>query len=178
MKKTLLFLALATSIFMLNGCGSDTQKNKADNSVQMTQTALAAEQQTAPNFTFIDLATGQQVKLSDLQGKPVFLNFWATWCPPCVGEMPHIQKAYEKYNGQIHFVAISLDDEQEEAKKFLQNKGYTFPGGYGNVNELGQKYQLDAIPSSYLIDAQGNIKGKMIGAMDEQALTNFLQQAL
>ena len=134
--------------------------------------------QAAPDFTFTDLTTGNTVKLSGLRDKPVFINFWATWCPPCVKELPHIQAKYEEYNDKMYFIAISVDDDQVEPVAFMRSKNYSFPAGYGNVNEIAQLYQLQAIPASYIIDTNGIIKAKVVGSMNEAALESFIQKGL
>ncbi len=178
MNKILLSLALVSALFIISGC-SDNNK-AASSAPQVSSTATdntKAIKQAAPDFTYTDLNTGKQVKLSDLRGKPVFLNFWATWCPPCVGEMPHIQAAYEANKNKMHFIAISVDDNKEEPVKFTKDKGYTLPIGYGNVDDINKKYNLEAIPASYLIDADGHIKAQVVGAMNETALADFLKQA-
>ena len=134
--------------------------------------------QAAPDFTFTDLTTGNTVKLSGLRDKPVFINFWATWCPPCVKELPHIQTKYEQYKDKINFLAISLDGEQEAPAQFISAKGYTFPVGYGNEREISRAYNVQAIPMSFIIDTNGVIKAKIIGSMDEAALESFIQKGL
>lgn len=175
MKKIL----LCTMIFsiLLSGCMSE-QKQTTVNSTSPTNVAVASATEQSQDFSYTDLTTGNKVKLSELRGKPVFLNFWATWCPPCIGEMPHIQKAFEQYKDKIHFLAISVDEDPNAPIKYLKSKNYSFTFGYGNINELGEKYKIEAIPSSYIIDAEGNIKAQMVGAMDEESLKNFLNKAL
>ena len=118
------------------------------------------------------------MNLSDLRDKPVFINFWATWCPPCVKELPHIQAKYEQYKDKINFVAISLDGEQDAPAQFIPAKGYTFPVGYGNEREISRAYNVEAIPMSLMIDTNGVVKAKIIGSMDEAALESFIQKGL
>ncbi|MGM9570507.1 MAG: redoxin domain-containing protein [Phascolarctobacterium sp.] len=187
MKKLLTSLLLAFSLVVVGGLTDNSVFTPA-NTLSSTTTstsiskAEAAPQgvevgQEAPDFTFTDLATGKPVKLSDLRDKPVFINFWATWCPPCVMELPHIQVKYEEYNEKMYFVAISVDDEHTAPVTFMRSKNYSFPAGYGDVNEISRLYQLQAIPASYIIDTNGIIKAKMIGSMNEAGLENFLQNA-
>ena len=118
------------------------------------------------------------MNLSDLRDKPVFINFWATWCPPCVKELPHIQAKYEEYKDKINFVAISLDSEQDAPAQFIPAKGYTFPVGYGNEREISRAYNVEAIPMSFIIDTNGVVKAKIVGSMDEAALESFIQKGL
>lgn len=134
--------------------------------------------EVAPDFAFTDLATGKVLKLSDLRDKPVYLNFWATWCPPCVRELPHIQTKYEQYKDRMHFVAISVDRDQEAPAQYILRKGYTFLSGYGNEQEISNLYQIEAIPLSLIIGTDGNIIAKTVGSMDEADLEKFLQKGL
>lgn len=78
-----------------------------------------AETNAAPPFTVTDM-NGQTVSLASLKGKPVFLNFWATWCPPCVGEMPDIQRMYAKYGDKVHFVIVNIDGTQPDVAAFME----------------------------------------------------------
>ena len=115
MKKLLTGFLVACALVVVYGHNllpsSGIQANTKPQLTTTTSTAEAAgvTAQIAPDFTFTDLVTGKTTKLSDLRDKPVYLNFWATWCPPCVKELPHIQAKYEKYKDRIHFLAISVD---------------------------------------------------------------------
>lgn len=169
MKKLLTCLILA-SIFALGGCASNDPKTSVP-------TASAQTIQAAPDFNYT-LLTGSNHNLQQLQGKPTFLNFWATWCPPCVSEMPHFEALYPKYKDKINFIAISLDDNKNDAAAFVQQKGFTFPVGTANNQEIAAKYEIQGIPASYLLDANGNIIAMQIGAMDEKTLEAFLNKAL
>lgn len=171
MKKIFIcFLLLLAAL--AGGCASDNPKTTA-----AAPTAAAQTSQAAPDFSFTYL-DGTKSSLSELRGKPVFLNFWATWCPPCVGEMPHFNSVYPRYKDKINFLAISLDDSMQEANAFMQQKGYTFPAGYGNVNDIAGKYEIQGIPTSLLLDANGNVIASKVGAMTEAELEAFLQKAL
>lgn len=133
--------------------------------------------QLAPDITVQQL-DGTEIKLSDLRGKPVFLNFWATWCPPCVGEMPHFEALYPKYQNQIQFLAVSQDAKKEAADSFIANKGYTFPVAWDAGQKAGQTYGVQAIPTSVLIDAEGKIIDIHVGGMNAGQLEDFLKQAV
>jgi cytochrome c biogenesis protein CcmG/thiol:disulfide interchange protein DsbE len=133
--------------------------------------------QLAPDITVQQL-DGTEVKLSDLRGKPVFLNFWATWCPPCVGEMPHFEALYPKYQNQIQFLAVSQDAKKEAADSFIADKGYTFPVAWDADQKAGQTYGVQAIPTSVLIDAEGKIIDIHVGGMSAGQLEDFLKQAV
>lgn len=183
--------ALCTSIFLiaallLGGCAGSQhaadRKPSPETNIAKAEASMADEglavRQLAPDFTYTDLHTGKQVKLSELRGKPVFLNFWATWCPPCVGELPHFEKLYPKYQDKIYFLAVSIDEDSAAPQAFRKQKGYSFPMGYGEPQSVGSLYRLEAIPTSYLLDADGRIVNTIMGAMNESSLEKFLQQAL
>ena len=183
MKKLLTGFLVACALVVVYGHNllpsSGIQANTKPQLTTTTSTAEAAgvTAQIAPDFTFTDLVTGKTTKLSDLRDKPVYLNFWATWCPPCVKELPHIQAKYEKYKDRIHFLAISVDSEQEAPAQFISSKGYTFTVGYGNEREISRAYNIEAIPASYIIGTDGTIKAQSVGSMDEADLESFLQKA-
>lgn len=140
----------------------------------------AAAQETgemAPDIT-VQKLDGTDVKLSSLRGKPVFLNFWATWCPPCVGEMPHFEALYPKYQDQIQFLAVSQDGNRNTVDSFIADKGYTFPVAWDSNQQAGQTYGIQAIPTSVLIDAEGKIIDIHVGGMSAGQLEAFLQKAV
>ena len=183
MKKLLTGFLVACALVVVYGHNllpsSGIQANTKPQLTTTTSTAEAAgvTAQIAPDFTFTDLVTGKTTKLSDLRDKPVYLNFWATWCPPCVKELPHIQSKYEQYKDRIHFLAISVDSEQDAPAQFISSKGYTFTVGYGNEREISRAYNIEAIPASYIIGTDGTIKAQIVGSMDEADLESFLQKA-
>ena len=114
MKKILTSFLLALSLVTISGfdasLNTSTLHTEQTNStfIDKAEAAEISEGVVAPDFAFTELTTGKVMNLSDLRDKPVYLNFWATWCPPCVRELPHIQAKYEQYKDKIHFLAISL----------------------------------------------------------------------
>lgn len=132
----------------------------------------------APNFELTTLA-GETVQLSDYKGKKVILNFWATWCPPCKAEMPHMQNFYEKNKGNdIEIIAVnltSMDKGKTDIENFVKEYGLTFDIPVDEEGTIGAQYQAFSIPTSYIIDSNGIITKKIIGPMDEgmmKTLTN------
>lgn len=174
MKKILLSLSMTALLLFTAGCSCPFSDNTASKPLS---TAKASAAELAPDFSYKELGSGKTMRLSDLKGKPVFINFWATWCPPCVGELPHIEKKYAEYKDRMHFVILSVDDNEQEPARFIQSKGYTFPAAYGDHQALGRAYGIDAIPASYIISADGRIVASTVGSMNEASLDAFLQKA-
>ncbi len=99
---------------------------------------------------------GNITTLESFKGKVIFMNFWATWCPPCIAEMPSIDKLHEEMGEEVAFVMISLDRDFELAKAFDTRKGYNLPI-YALAGSLPRMYESSAIPTTYVIDADGNL---------------------
>ena len=122
-----------------------------------------SRQKLAEDFT---LATpkGQKVKLSDQRGKLVFINFWATWCPPCREEMPAMQRLWErqKDNGLV-ILAISLDSDPSVVPSFVKNHGFTFTVLVDPTMESANAYGVRALPASFIVDRQGVVTGLALG---------------
>ncbi|WP_394188479.1 redoxin domain-containing protein [Paenisporosarcina quisquiliarum] len=131
----------------------------------------------APDFELTTLA-GEPIRLSELQGKKVILNFWATWCPPCKAEMPHMQNFYEDYaeaeNVEIVAVNLTSGDREASVEEFVKDYGLTFPIPMDVEGEVGQKFQAVTIPTSYIIDTNGLIQHKIVGPMDETMIQDFV----
>ena len=130
----------------------------------------------APDFSLPDLE-GNTVKLSDFEGKVIIIDFWATWCPPCVQEIPHFVELYEKYqdNGfQMIGIAIS-SGSVENVKKFATEHGINYLILMGN-REVARKYgRVNAIPTTFLIDRQGRIVNKYIGYRPKEVFEKDLK---
>ncbi len=123
----------------------------------------------APDFTMLDM-DGNEVTLASFFGKPIILNFWASWCGPCKMEMPELQEFYEKYGEDIHFLLVSVDDSLDTAKAFIQDAGYTFPVYFDNTSSGAYTYGASSIPLTFFIDAEGNLVAYYMGAMSEDIL--------
>ena len=127
----------------------------------------------APDFTVYDLA-GDPHRLSDFVGKPVILNFWASWCGPCKSEMPEFQKFYEAYGDRLHFMLVNLTDGAQEtvdsAAGYIAGEGYTFPVYFDTDMDAAYQYGVQAVPVTYFIDAAGNLMAYAQGALNEAML--------
>lgn len=127
----------------------------------------------APDFTMTD-SEGKTLKLSDFRGRPVLLNFWASWCGPCKSEMPAIQAAWEQSGQDIDFVIVNMTgmggETEQSAKTFLADEGYSFPAYFDTNNSAAAAFGVSSIPQTYLINADGDIIGAYMGAMDDSVL--------
>ena len=140
--------------------------------------APTASAKAAPDEALVGLNTGDATIYGLAREKPLYLNFWATWCPPCVGEMPAIEAMYRKYGDRIGFAAVSVDDSASDAQKMIAERGMNVPVYTGDVNKIGMDYSLDAIPKSILIGTDGTIIAEHLGGMSEAELEAFLSKAL
>ena len=138
----------------------------------------SASAKAAPDEALVGINTSDAAVYGLAGEKPLYLNFWATWCPPCVGEMPAIEAMYRKYGDRLHFAAVSVDDEKGAAAAFIQSRGLTVPVYTGDLDKIGNDYMLDAIPKSVLVGTDGSIIAERVGGMSEAELEAFLAKAL
>ena len=126
----------------------------------------AARPTAAPDFTVPGL-TGQALRLSDFKGQMVFLNFWATWCPPCKEEMPSMERLNRRFRGQgFTMVAISIDADTAAVPPFVKQFGLTFPIGLDPKMEVASGYALRALPTTVLIGRSGRMVAFAFGPRD------------
>ncbi len=154
-------MAVLCLTFFLSACGQEQeQENNA------LETAI---DKPAPDFTLVDLE-GKTWTLSELQGQVVFLNFWATWCPPCVKEMPSMQNLYTALpKDQFKMLAVLNRDDPAIAGAFVEKLDITIPVLIDQENLIGSQYGLTGVPETFIIDKQGIIREKFIGPAEWDA---------
>lgn len=126
----------------------------------------------APDFVLQDMQ-GETIRLSELQGQPVLLNLWASWCPPCQAEMPAMQKVHEEYADEgfvILAVNTTFQDDRTSAENFVTSRGLTFPILFDLDGSVSQRYQVRSMPTSFFIDREGTIRRMVIGGPMSEAL--------
>jgi peroxiredoxin len=124
--------------------------------------------QPAPDFLLKDL-NGQLVSLSNYKGKPIYLNYWASWCPSCLDEMPFVQAIYDDWSKRgLVLITIDASEDLPTVQDYLQKNHYTFPVVI-DPGEVAKKYNVYYIPVSVFIDKQGIIQSKQIGAFPNKA---------
>lgn len=175
---------------------TDTSAAHTDSGEEGTDTSAAhtgadegtADEQTLPaiDFTLTD-QYGNTHTLSDYKGKTVFLNFWATWCPPCRAEMPDIQKLYETYDteGDDALVVLGIaapgmgsERSEEGIKDFLDEHGYTYPVLMDTTGDIFMGYGVFSYPTTFMIDKDGNVFGYASGQLSEDMMKSIIKQTM
>lgn len=133
-----------------------------------------AQGEKAPNFT-VKTMDGKEVKLSDYEGKKVFLNFWATWCPPCKAEMPHMQSFYDGEPENVEILAINLEESNAKVSEFVDQYGLTFPILMDEDGTVAGTYEVYTIPTTYVLNEDGTVHQKIIGPMDEPTMNDLIK---
>lgn len=133
---------------------------------------------SAPDFTVID-GEGNEIRLHDRIGKPLVLNFWATWCPYCLEEMPTFETVYKDYLGEVEFMMIDATDGKREtvegAKAFIESQGYSFPVYYDIASSAAMAYGAYALPMTFFISADGNSILYASGQINEETLRRGIE---
>ncbi|HHT96789.1 MAG TPA: redoxin domain-containing protein [Clostridiales bacterium] len=165
----------------------DTNSESKDNEASNTEDP---QLMPAIDFTLMD-QYGNEHKLSDYKGKVVFLNFWASWCPPCKKEMPHIEELYNEYNLNKDDVVIlgvanpkskeyphNQDEKKEDIIKFLEDNNYTFPTVFDETGRVFSEYSISSFPTTFLIDMRGNVLGYVPGMLTKDMMISVINQTL
>ena len=133
----------------------------------------------ASDFTVLD-RNGKEVKLSDFFGKPVVINFWATWCGPCKSELPAFDSVYDELGEEVEFLMVNLTDgfreTEKSVKEFISDEGYKFPVYFDTQYSAAYAYGVSGIPMSVFINADGTVSDAHVGAMSEETLRNYIKE--
>jgi len=122
-------------------------------------------------------AEGDRVRLADFAGRPVVVNFWASWCVPCRKEMPALQAAAERLEGQVAFVGVNHQDGQGPAAEFEQEVGATYPSGYDPDGGVARDFGVVGLPTTVLVDARGRIVARSLGELTDNELDELIADA-
>ena len=132
----------------------------------------------ARNFV-VTTFDGKEIRLSDLRGQIVMLDFWASWCSPCRQEAATLAKTYPSYQERgVEFLGVAIWDSEDEAKRFAKESGATYLMGMDTKGNIAIDYGLTGIPEKYFIDAEGNIVRKFVGPVSEEILENVFSEFL
>ena len=160
---------LATNQLVISTQPTDPGSDETQNNIASTEPSIPL----APDFVVYDL-DGNEVRLSDFFGKPIVLNFWASWCGPCKMEMPDFNEMHLEMGDQINFLMINMTDGSREtvdiASAYIQSQGYSFQVYYDTASSAALTYGVYSLPTTYFIDAQGHAIAQATGAIDAATL--------
>ncbi|MBQ2768235.1 MAG: TlpA family protein disulfide reductase [Clostridia bacterium] len=161
--------------------GTSTTAASALSDTSTTEAENKGTTVPARDFTVYD-REGNPHRLSDFIGRPIILNFWASWCGPCKSEMPDFDQAFAEYGDRIHFLMVNLTDGQQEtvdsAWGYVSGAGYSFPVYYDTDINAATVYGVYGIPTTYFIDAEGNIVAGAQSALDYATLQKGINMIL
>ncbi|MEG1632623.1 MAG: TlpA disulfide reductase family protein [Oscillospiraceae bacterium] len=162
-------LLLVAAVFFYNGLS----KSVTPINISGQSSAKPDEEKTmAPDFTVVD-KDGNEVKLSELIGKPMVLNFWASWCSPCKSEMPDFDAVCAELAGDVTFVMVDMvggRETLESGKKHIEDNAFTFPVYYDTKQDAAAVYGVTSLPTTYFIDSDGYLVTGARGAISEKTL--------
>ncbi len=134
--------------------------------------------QPAPDFEIV-YADGRRMRLSELRGRPVLINFWATWCPPCRREMPDLIEAYQAHQGEgLIILAVNIEEPASRAQAFAEEFGIPFPIVLDPEGRVSDQYQVRNLPSSIFIGRDGIISARWVGMLTPEVLNKYLERIL
>ena len=150
-----------------NACGGGTKTVRS-----------AAVGRPAPAFTVSNVRESQpDVSLGQFAGKPLVINFWASWCVPCRREMPAFESVYRRRAGKVAFLGVDRQDARDDALRFLDRTGVTYPSGYDPDGKLDAPYRLRGMPTTVVVAANGTVVDHVSGPMSEDRLERVLERA-
>lgn len=193
MKRKQLWLAvlLGLALLLLAGCQGNNRDGNGDNTGNQTVSDTAGDPAenagtegqgsgdtvsgpVAQGDAYRDFTTtlvdGSEFTLSDQEGKVILLNFWATWCGPCVGEMPAFTRLVENYGEDLVLLAVNCGEDEETVTAFLEKNNYTFPVALDPKYEISNLYPTDGIPYTVIIGTDGKVAATQVGAADADTM--------
>jgi cytochrome c biogenesis protein CcmG/thiol:disulfide interchange protein DsbE len=132
----------------------------------------------APAFALKAVGTGETIDLSRYRGKPVIVNFWATWCHPCWDEHPVLTQTSQMLGSQVQFLGVVFQDDEGRIKDFLQQRGWAYPTLVDQAGKTAIAYGVGGVPETFFLDKNGTIVAKFAGPMSADDIQTNLQKAL
>ena len=191
-KVCLLAALVSTLLLLLAACAAPETPDREDDPMGPAGPAHSAQTESqaretakpvnyAPDFEVLD-NDGNTVRLSDFRGKPVVLNFWATWCPPCKAELPDFDRSAATYGDEVTFLMVNLTDGGRDTvsgvREFVAANSYTFPVYFDTRYSAANAYRVSSIPTTYFINAEGEIVSYKVGMVSASELEKGIQNLL
>ena len=158
-------LCLGLLLVLYKGFGSDPH-----------EVPFMLKGQPAPAFGLQALDSGQLVSMEQLKGRPVVINFWASWCAPCKVEHPVLEWGQREFGQHAQFLGILFEDTEDNARQFLSKMGASYPQLVDPRSRVAVDYGVAGVPETYFIDTRGIIRGKHVGPIDPQSLANWIKE--
>lgn len=183
MKKIFLTTLFLLLILTTSACKNKTsQQNENNISYEQSEKEVKKISEDsigskANDFSFEKL-DGKKFVLSEQKGKPTLVNIWATWCPPCVGEMPAFERLKNEYEGKVNIIAIDFGEEKNVVEKFMRENNYTFDVAFDKKGLTSELYDFQGIPFTFLVDKDGNVANIFRGSRGEEAQYNLYKNAI
>lgn len=181
MKRNVLtiLLALALVLLLAGGVRWYNSLSAGYGAAGGSSGAEDASAEPAPDFTVLD-REGEEHQLSESFGKPLVVNFWATWCGPCRSELPAFDKLCQEYGDQVQFMMVNMTDGYrdtvEKVEAFLDEEGYSFPVYFDTEYAAAQAYNVYSLPYTVFIDKDGTVSASHLGALSEEKLKAYIEE--
>ncbi len=177
MKKILTLIILLT--VLVTSCGKESKESGNIDGDTVSQNN--DEEKNIINPTFYTLE-GEEVDLASFQGKPLVLNLWASWCPPCKAELPDFQEVYNQYGGDVNFVFVSMIDGARETKEtaldFINENNYDLPFYFDTNQQVAFSFRVTGIPATYFINSDGTQYRRQVGMLDKESLIKVVGELI
>lgn len=169
-------LAIAASLLVLGAVGAGLLVSRQGTDARATGVAVPSEQRRAAPELDGDVLVPPRVRLADLRGTPVVINFWASWCVPCREEAPELARFDREMRARARLVGVDFQDARADALAFAREFGWRFPNVRDPQGELATRYGVAGLPTTYVIDADGRIAGQHLGPQTFAKLVRALEE--
>jgi len=132
----------------------------------------------APDFALKAVGTGETIDLTQFRGKPLVVNFWATWCRPCYEEHPVLVSNAQMMQGQVQFLGVVFQDKEEKIQQFLNERGTAYPTLVDQAGKTAIAYGVGGVPETFFLDKNGTIVAKFVGPIDPESLQQNVRKAM
>jgi thiol-disulfide isomerase/thioredoxin len=170
-------IVAASVLITLAACGGDDDTTSGATTIEPSEDAVAEVGQPAPEVTY-ETFEGETASLADYEGRPLVVNFWASWCGPCITEMPAFEQVHQQLGDEVAFLGLNVQDTVEDGQRFVDRMGVTWDLGRDPDGTLVQRLGGIGMPTTVLIDADGVVREINTGELDADELTSLIEEHL